>query len=131
MSKAHKHAELMCWAAQHWHEAEWRSPGEYGDQWYRFTETQPEWVEEVFYEVRLIRPRAIQPRREIPAPEAEELKKNEKYWLASPLGRHGSSCFWDGSDMGKEWLTRGLVYLSREDRDARVAAMLEIEREER
>jgi hypothetical protein len=33
--------------------------------------------------------------------------------------------------MGKEWLTRGLVYLSREDRDARVAAMLEIEREER
>jgi hypothetical protein len=129
MSKAHRHAELMKFAADHWHEAEWRSKG--SPAWRRLDGiVAPSWYENDEYEVRLIRPRVIQPRREIPAPHSAELFSGDQFFLADPTVTYETAVFrWNGSELQKRWLADGLVYLNREDRDERVRAMLGIERE--
>ncbi len=132
MSKAHKHADLMIFAAQHWHEAEWRFRPGNGPElpWMRFSEESPTWAKHCEYEVRLIRKPLIQPRREVPAPETEAPPKGSEYWLASTSNKpleHERPLDWLGTDIEKYWLAAGLVYLNREARDERVRAMLELE----
>ena len=135
MTKAHKHAELMKFAADHWHVAEWRyrtSPESEWSRWNAFASTPVrDWIPSVEFEVRLIRRTAIQPRREVPAPEREAPPKGTRYWTACSLaGEEGRSTIWDDMDCERECLAAGLVYLNKEDRDARVAAMLELEKGE-
>lgn len=131
MSKAHRHAELMKFAADHWHEAKWRERdrGGYWTPWFAFTAIHCEWRTTKEYEVRIFRSAAIQPRREVPAPETVAPQKNTMYWVADPTKGDGDcEWLWCGESYEYIWLAAGLVYLNREDRDARVAAMLEIER---
>ncbi len=131
MSKAHKHAELMKFAADHWHEAEWRWREGANSGWFdwrTFVEHRPGWFEGEEYEVRLMRRTATQPRREIPAPETEAPPIGAEYWLALATHVCDAPYKWRGGPYEHEWLAAGLVYLTKEDRDERVRAMLEIER---
>lgn len=126
MSKANRHADLMIWAAQHWHEGEWRvrqNDGFFGD-WCRFAERSAEWNEGREYDVRLIKRPCYQPRREIPRPETEAPAKRSQYFLADPSDEHPSEYTWEGDSPDLRWLAAGLVYLTKEGRDARVEAML-------
>lgn len=69
---------------------------------------------------------AIQPRREVPAPETEEPAEGTTFYVASPQYPQCEHTWYALVDH-LAWLRDGLVYLSREDRDARVAAMLALE----
>ncbi len=131
MSKAHKHADLMCYAAQHWHEAEYRIKNSDGNwsRWQALSEAKLlAWWADCEYEVRLIPRTVVQPKREVPAPETVSPQKGTHCWLASPAARGIVPFIWSGSYNEDQWLEDGLIYLSREDRDERVRAMLEIER---
>ncbi len=130
MSKAHKHAEKMIFAAQHWHEAEWRdrNPGGEWTPWFPFTAIHCEWFPTKEYEVRLVRRTATQPRREVPAPETEAPPIGARYWPVDTLNTtEQEPCTWRGTKMEEEWLSAGLIYLNREDRDERARAMLTLE----
>lgn len=65
---------------------------------------------------------------EVPAPETAELDEGTDYCIASPA----NECLWSGetwSDhrIGKMWLSRGLVFLNKEDAIATAKAMLGID----
>ncbi len=130
MSKAHKHAEKMIFAAQHWHEAEWRhrASGKVWSDWHSFTNVPPAWDADHEYEVRLIRKTVTQPRREVPAPETEAPESGATYWIVNMLDTNSKALKWADTVREIEWLAAGLVYLDKWARDERVRAMLTLER---
>lgn len=65
---------------------------------------------------------------EVPAPETEPLELGSKYYIVSLTQTHFYSWMhWDGVTMEHHWLSRGLVFLNKEDAIATAKAMLGID----
>lgn len=127
----HKHYDMIVQTMAELGEWERRGrigPGYEWSDWAVVDRGDFRWSDVAEYEIRRIVKPLYQARVEIPRPETEEPERGKHYYVAdlysAEIDKEGG---WGGNAWELRWLSRGLVYLRKEDAEARVAAMLRTE----
>jgi hypothetical protein len=91
------------WGATHY--PEWRQ-----DRQYRFKPESPKYI--ILNSVN------------VPEPVRRPLKYDQEYWVADPASYHNTNGLWSSTCIEKQWLSLGLIHLTKEAAQAHINAML-------
>ena len=127
---SHKHAHLMAQYAQDaletdkpWERWEWKG----GGGWYPLAN---EFTFSIHYEYRR-KPQTLTYTVTVPEPLREEPEAGTDFFLAVPHSERLHYTFrWDGAEVTRLWLKRGLCFATKEDAIAAAKAMLPIKQGE-
>lgn len=115
------HDMIVAWAADPSRVVEVRGKGT--DEW--LISHDPVWRDYLLYRFKPAEPKYIVVNGiQVPEPVRERLKAGQPYWLVDPSNETPIVLNWHDNSQTKQWLSLGLIHLTREAAQTHIDAML-------